>query len=215
VGIDFGIGAATAAVFFQVHGNEMWIVGDYEKSNEDVDFHAEALWQTALRIGFQGQRGQIRFYGDPAGNAREMTNKASTVVRAYRAHGFSNFVTPRHLVKDGVNVLKRKMHRNEFYVNPGTTTHPSIFVDRISDYRYPTDDAGNVMKDEPVHDHSSHIMDACRYGATGVFPIHDASVVGRITTPEPLVVPVPFGRELDRHDNRHPFRPLMSGKKDF
>lgn len=211
VGIDFGIGAATAAVFFQCHRDEMWIIGDYEKSNEDVDFHAEALWQKAQALGYQGARGGIRFYGDPAGNAREMTNKSSTVVRAYRSRGFTNFVTPRHAVKDGIGLLKHKFHRNQVYVHPGC----KHLLERISDYRYPTDDTGYVIKDEPVHDHASHVMDATRYGATGAFPIHSSSVVGSIRTPAPLATPIPFGREMDRHERRDVFRPIMSGRRDF
>lgn len=179
--MDFGGGSATTCVFFQLHGREMWILGDYEVWNADVDDHAPALWKKAQALGFRGQPHEIRFYGDPAGNARELTNKNSTVIRAYQAHGFKQFSgAPRRPIKDGIRLIRRKFKRNEIYIH----TECSHIRERIGDYRNKTDAMGNVIDDELIEQNASrHLMDAIRYGGVSVFRI-DEDFNATVTQPE-------------------------------
>lgn len=209
--MDFGGGAATTCLFSQVHGKEWWWLGDYESWNGDVDDHAPAIWAKAQELGFRGERKQIRFFGDPAGNARELTNKNSTVIRAYRGHGFNNFsAAPRKSVADRIRLMRRKFKRREVFIHVGCNNVRK----RITDYRYRTDDMGHVLGDVILDNASVHMMDGCGYGAISLYPIDEASSP-IYRTPEPLVAPVPLGRELSRYDERDAFRPIMSGKRDF
>lgn len=220
-GLDFGIGAATAGVLAQVHigddgRGDLHILDDYERQNEPVEVHARLLEAKWRALGYLGPMKNVRMYGDPAGRAREMV-RGSTVIWAYERAGFSNFTTPHHPLRDGLGLVARLFHQGRIKIHPRC----NILRSRLPDYRYPTDDLGRVMGDEPVKTGtaaaSTHIADGLRYLVTGVFPIHDPG--GRlqpILTPEPLKVPVPmFDRQVGRFDDRDAFRPIMSNKRDF
>jgi hypothetical protein len=182
-GLDFGIGAATAGWFGQVHINaqglgELHVLQDYELENQPVSVHATNLYDRAVQAGFRPNhalgsvRKQIHCKGDPAGNAREMV-RASTVVNAYIAEGYENFDTPRVPLRDGIRLLKRLFHQRRVRIHPRC----EVTLRRLPDYSYPTDDAGHVMGDEPdkkgASGFSSHVMDGARYLATGLFPVDD------------------------------------------
>lgn len=186
-GLDFGIGAATAGWFAQVHINahgygELHVLTDYELENQPVSVHARNLYAKALEAGFRPDptlgdstkqlRRQIKCFGDPAGNAREMV-RASTVVQAYKLEGYDRFHTPHKSIKDGIRLIQRLFHQKRIRIHPRCM----VTLKRIPNYAYPTDDAGNVMGDEPVKTgpsgNSSHVMDGARYLATGLFPVDD------------------------------------------
>lgn len=211
VGMDFGLAAATVAIFFQVHGKEMWIIGDYESWEGDPDDHAPAIWAKAQALGFRGEKKEIRFYGDPAGDNREQSSKSSTVMRAYRNLGFTQFSkAPRRSVKDGVRMVRRKIKRGEMRWH----MQCSHARRRIPDYRYRTDSEGRVTGGEVIADTAAvHYGDGVRFGALGAFNVDDTGLAPMIQTPSPMDIPVPLGRELDRHEDRAAFRPIMSGPR--
>lgn len=165
--MDFGIGAATAAYLFQVAPSfpRVRVLHDYEMENAPAEVNARNVWAMAQQIGFKGLRSEVRWYGDPAGNAREIAT-GSSVIREYRHAGFTNFTTPRVKKLDGIRLVRRFLHRGDilFSVDCAMTAL------RIADYRYPTDDSGAVKGDEPVKNKATHLMDALRYGVTGLFP---------------------------------------------
>jgi hypothetical protein len=190
LGVDPGIGAPTAGVFFQVHGAEMRVLADYEQANAPVEVNARNLASMARRLGFEGDVSRIHVSMDPAANAREMV-RGSTVIREYRSCGFENIATPRVKVADGIRMLRRKLHRREVFVSPDC----DVFAQRIAGYRYPTDDEGNVKGDEPVHDICSHMMDAFRYGATSAFPLDESGAPMR-EAPRPHVRANPLDSDI-------------------
>ncbi len=172
--LDFGIGAPTAGGFFQLHGSEMWVLADYEMANCSVETNADNLWSLAQRIGFSGRKEDINWYGDPAGDAREIKS-GSSIIDGYRSAGFTTFTTPAiKSVADGLRLVRKKLMRQEIYFSLDCT----VLADRISSYHYMTDGNGNVVNDKPKHDLASHICDALRYGATSVYPLDDMESFG-------------------------------------
>jgi len=212
-GIDFGGGAATAAVFFQVHGPEMWIIGDYEVWNADVDDHAPALKKKLRELtGGRVEPQELRIFGDPAGNARELTNKNSTVIRAYQGHGFTNMAAaPRRPPKDRLRLIRRKFHRGHIHIAPEC----GHVRRRVPDHRYKTDAMGKVIADIVEENAAKHLCDGFGYGALAAFNIDEDAEIYNVVTPKPMKVPVPLARETDRHEHRDAFRPIMSGRKEF
>lgn len=190
MGMDFGIGAATAALFFQLHGREVWVLRDYELENAAAVANAENVASTIGKIGFRGERSELACHGDPAGNAREIAT-GSTVIREYRQAGFTNFSTPRAKVLDGIRLVRRLLAQGRLYFSVDCALVPK----RVADYRFPTDDIGGVKGDTPVKNRATHLMDALRYGVTGVFPTDDALTEMRAT---PLGEPVPPPSEWRR-----------------
>lgn len=166
--IDPGIGAPTAAGFYQTHGREMYWLADYEMANAPVEVNARNLLSIARGLGFSGDPSEIRVAIDPAANAREMV-KGSTVTREYATHGFRNIVTPRVKMADGIRLVRRKFYRREMFVSSNCDVIPI----RLAGLRYPVDDLGNVKGDEPVHDINSHAGDMVRYGTTASFPLDE------------------------------------------
>jgi len=194
-GWDFGVAAATAVVFFQVHGREMWIVGDYEGWEGDPDDHAPAIWAKAQEIGFRGEKHEIRCYGDPAGNNRDQGNKNSTVMRAYVAHGFKSFSkAPRPPLKDSIRMVRRKWRRAEIKVY----TLCSHVRRRVPDHRWRTDVDGRVAGGEVlVENESKHLCDAIRFGALGVYPIDEGYSADMKTAPLGAPIEQPKGWSRD------------------
>jgi len=164
MGMDFGIGAATAAVLFQVLGREMRVLADYEQENAPAEVNAANVWSVAQRLGFRGDKSELLCHGDPAGNAREIAT-GSTVIREYRTFGFTNFTTPRQKLRDGIRLVRRKLHQGEVYF----ALECGMVPRRIADYRYSTDDNGSVKGDDPIKNRATHLMDALRYGMTACF----------------------------------------------
>lgn len=211
-GVDPGIGAPTAAVFFQVHGRELRIIGDYEMANTAVETNARNLLAVARKFGFSGEPKEIRMAMDPAANARDLV-RGSTVIREYAANGFTNIATPRVKLSDGIRLVRRKLLRKEVFV----AAECDMFSRRMAGYRYPVDDSGNVKGDDPVHDICSHMMDALRYGATSAFKVDDSGEMG-ILERQTQLVPI-VGRRDDgrrfRHEDKDAFRPIMGQKRRF
>lgn len=210
LGLDPGIGAPTAGVFFQVHGAEMRVLADYEQANAAADVNAQRLKGMARQLGFDGEIRGLRVAMDPAANARDLV-RGSTVAREYEAHGFSVH-TPREKVADGIRMLRRKFHRREIYVSPEC----DLFVQRVSGYRYPVDDSGNVKGDEPVHDICSHMMDGFRYGATSAFGVDEwaGSYMPQRREPAPVVGRLDDGVGFRAQDD-DAFAPIMGRERNF
>lgn len=216
LGMDFGIGAPTAALIFQIHGNEVHGLDDYEMANAPASVNAKNLWAMIQRLGFQGRMDEVVCHGDPAGNAREIAT-GSSVIREYRAAGFSTFSTPRVKLRDGIRLVRNKFHRGEIYFSTACT----VIAQRLPDYKYPTDDAGNVKGDEPSKTGAdaiaTHIADALRYGITGTFPV-DGISTGIL--PEPPAIerkePLPVGADtLKPPQPMQDWRPIASNKRQF
>lgn len=211
IAIDFGIGAKTAAIIFQVLGKEFRGLRDYEMENEIAPNHAKNLWHLCKELGFTGEQADVMCYGDPAGNAREMTT-GSTVIKEYRAAGFVQFTTPRAKVLDGIRTVRTKLVRGEMFFSVDCEVAP----DRLVGYRFPTDDSDRVVNDKPVHDDASHFCDAVRYGVVGCFPLEDVvPTYDSIERPKQEEKPVamremPGYRSLIPDDEEANVRPITS-----
>lgn len=189
-GMDYGGAAATTCVLFQAHGREMWILADYEVWNADVDDHAPAIAAIIARItGGRVERHEVQIWGDPAGNAKEMTNKDSTVIRAYQAHGFKGMrAAPRKTPKDSIRLVRRKFYRDEMRIH----MECGHVRERLPGCRYKTDGMGIVVADVMEENASKHMGDAIRYGALGAYLV-DEDFSSTVEQPE-----IP-----NRHDSRN------------
>ena len=170
LGLDFGIGAPCAGGFFQANGVQMGVLADYEEANLTVEEHAEQLWGIAQYLGFNGKKSDIICYGDPAGNARDMVT-GSTVIKAFRAAGFTNFHTKKLPRLDGIRLVRGKMHRKEFFVSDRCT----ILQERVGDYKFPVDDSGHIKSEIPIQNIATHSWDGIRYGAIGAFSLEETT----------------------------------------
>jgi hypothetical protein len=200
-GMDFGIGAATAAIAFQVHPTDpikVRVIADYEKENLPASTNAANLLSVLRMAGFSGQPSEVHGHGDPAGNSREISS-GSTVIREYWNFGFTTFTTRRLKQADGIRLVRKMLLRGEIAFSPECEMVPK----RIANYRYPTDDSGKVKGDEPVKNEATHLCDAIRYGLTGVFPVDDSGVAPKVREPK-------FGEKLrDVPDPSDYARPIM------
>lgn len=216
LGMDFGIGAPTAAVLFQIHGREAHFLVDYEMANAPAEVNAKNLWALIRGLGFQGEMQDVVCHGDPAGNAREIAT-GSSVIREYRAAGFTQFSTPRVKLRDGIRLVRNKFHRGELYFS----TDCQVIARRLPDYRYPTDDAGNVKGDEPSKTGAdalaTHIADALRYGITGTFPVDGVAMgILRETPHGERKSPLPVGADVPRPAKPlEDWQPIASNKRLF
>jgi hypothetical protein len=183
------------ALVFQVHPTDsikVRILADYEMENAPAQVNASNLLSVIRKVGFMGDMREVFGHGDPAGNAREIAT-GSTVIREYRAFGFQNFTTKKVKKSDGIRLVRNMLHRGEIAFADTCEEFPK----RVADYRYPTDESGNVKGDEPVKNKATHLCDALRYGMTGVFPVDgslgsvQATQSERVTERNPYDVPVP------------------------
>jgi len=169
LGLDFGIGAPCAGGFFQVNGKQMLIISDYEQANLTVEEHAEQLWGLAQGFGYEGTKSEVICYGDPAGNARDMIT-GSTVIKAFRSAGFTNFHTKKMPRLDRIRLVRGKLHRKEMFFSDRCT----ILQERVGDYKFPVDDSGNIKSEIPIHNIATHSWDGVGYGAIGAFSLEDS-----------------------------------------
>ena len=172
IGVDFGIGAKTAAIFFQMLGKEVRCLLDYEMTNVAAPEHAANLWSLAQKLGYEGLQTQVQCYGDPAGNSRELAT-GSTVIREYQAAGFRNFTTKRMPLLDGIRITRSKFMRGEIFVSAACEFLP----DRLVSYHFKVDDFGRPT-DVPEHDDSSHMCDALRYAIVCNYNIETTPYIG-------------------------------------
>jgi hypothetical protein len=146
------------------------------------------------------------------------------VIREYHLAGFDDFTTKKVKKSDGIRLVRNMLQRGEIAFN---TEHCDILPKRIADYRYPTDEDGNVKGDEPVKNKATHLCDALRYGMTGVFPVDDLLYDGLISESVARRVPDylgPSGAPIDRHldgqmqpptdDEGDIFTPMFGGHRE-
>lgn len=106
--------------------------------------------------------------GDPAGEQRTVTTGKS-MAQHLREAGI--FVRSKKLPTDqGRKTVVKLLTEQRLFVS----SECEIGISSFQNYHWPLDTDGNrkIGSREPVHDWSSHPMDALRYGVTHLFPIY-------------------------------------------
>ena len=170
---DFGIGDPGVCVFFQLD----WKVVDLKERSillpsisvidmiEGKDMSSKE-WADAYHAWVEAElpegvvpRGN---YGDPAGEQRRVGMKTS-VIEDLRAAGVNIMAAPRKPQDYAIRILSNMMADGRVLVDSQRTKRVS---NALGTHKWKLDKDGIRTGDTPVHDWTSHIVDALRYGVS-------------------------------------------------
>lgn len=196
---DFGFGDLGVCVFAQVQwlpkegqshmGPKMLVPHLYILDVIDAKEWTTPRWasayKTMLAESFNGARPRGN-YGDPAGKQRQ-GNTGSSYIDDLASHDV--FVEPvqKRPPDWALRLLSNMMAGGRVLVSERARK----VSDAFAQYHYKTDGNGNVVGDNPVHDWTSHYVDAVRYGAVALLS-H-------------------FAREQEEVDETKPYEPQQYG----
>ena len=98
---------------------------------------------------------------DPAGRQRSISTGRS-VIEDLHAHGVKVVPAPKKPVDYAIRILNNMLADDRVVVDKGAERVAAAFAS----HKWPVDSAGNRTGTLPVHDWSSHFMDAVRYGVS-------------------------------------------------
>lgn len=170
---DFGIGDAGVCIFAQLEWREhfgagvihripyLYVLDAIEMKDSTVSDWAKAYfkWCTANA----GGREPLRSWGDPAGGQRNNVTGTSTL-RELRNLGVRVKPAPRKAVDEGLIIIQNLLEGDQLIIN----RKAERVIKAVQTYRWKVDDNGQRLSDKPVHDWTSHVCDALRYGAVGL-----------------------------------------------
>jgi len=112
-------------------------------------------------------------YGDPAGLQRNPSN-GSSVIRDLNAADVPVAAVPKKPQDFAIRILNNMIAGGRVYVS----TDARRVSDAFSSHKWKLDKNGVRAAELPVHDWTSHLVDAIRYGASVLLPFHprDADV---------------------------------------
>ena len=146
---DLGIGDSTAIWFFQVVGNEIRVVDFYESNGVGLPHYAKLL----------AAKGYV--YGDDwvphDAKVREL-GTGRTRVETLEMLGRKPRLVPHHTLMDGINAVRETLPRCWF-----DEKRTEDGLDALRHYRSEFDEDHSVLKNNPLHDWTSHAADAFRY----------------------------------------------------
>lgn len=148
------------------------------ESGQNVDF-----WIDTVRLIEEKWRPFDKHFGDPAGEQRTVTTGKSMAEHLRQAGVFvRSKKVPNDQGRLGISSL---LNQRRLFVSSNCQQGISAFTN----YHWPLDPDGKrkAGSTQPVHDWSSHPMDALRYGVSGLFPprkpskLDERNFGGRIT----------------------------------
>ena len=151
---DLGYTDACSIIFFQQVNHNIHIIDYYENEKEALPHYAEVLKEKEY------------IYGNHyAGHDVEQTHFSSGYSRREVAanYGIRFRVAPRINLEDGIHAVKMILPRCKI-----DSDKCSDLLIALRHYHRKYNDKERVYKIKPVHDFSSHPMDALRYLATGI-----------------------------------------------
>jgi hypothetical protein len=151
---DLGMSDSTAIWFVQAApGGEFRAVDYYEASGEGLDHYAKILDGKGYKYGRHIAPHDIR--------VRELGTGRSRLETAAKL-GIRFDICPNIPVQDGINAIRQILPRFRFDL---TRCEPGI--DALRHYRREFNDRLNNFMARPIHDWTSHAVDAFRYFAVG------------------------------------------------
>jgi hypothetical protein len=163
---DFGVRDPTSILWIQQSpGGEIYIVDEYEAADGNIEHFISVVRSKPYRV-------PEMHCGDPAGYQRELGTGLSVADALNRAGMYLRVrtgISKQTLIQTTHGVVQR------LYVAP----HCEKFTKSIENYHYPPIKEGSVRPttEVPVHDWSSHFMDAISYFAVNEPTTQDTSEI--------------------------------------
>jgi hypothetical protein len=151
---DLGWDDATAIWFFQVVGRRVYVIDFYEAHGAGFDHYADVLAQKGYRYGKMYFPHDVEVHELGTGKSR------ASVLNSL---GIRVTTVAKHNVLDGIAAMQALLPQCCFHEE---ATHEGL--DRLALYRREKDESRGVLRQQPLHDWTSHAADAFRYLAMGV-----------------------------------------------
>jgi hypothetical protein len=171
---DFGVGDLGVCTFAQIEHKEeqtptgvkyipyLYILDTIEAQDWGAAEWAQA-WHKWLDDNAGGRR-PTSSWGDPAGRQRSQATGTS-VIDALRAHSVPVNPAPKKAPDYGILILRNMMAGGRVFVDKEKGARMGA---ALSTHKWSTDDQGNRIGNQPVHDWTSHFASTLRYGAASL-----------------------------------------------
>jgi hypothetical protein len=181
---DFGIGDPGVCVFAQVEWRVvdlapgravklpwLYILDFIEAKDWTASTWAEA-YHAKLKLDFPTGTVTKGDYGDPAGMQRNPSTGTS-VIHDLNAAGVHVGPVPKRPQDYAIRILQNMMSGGRVLVNQDRAKRIS---EAFSSHKWKLDKNGVRTGENPVHDWTSHIVDAVRYGASVLLPFNPRDI---------------------------------------
>lgn len=160
---DLGVSDDTVILFTQNVGQEIHLIDMYTAMGEGLDHYARILEKKAQDGMWQyGQH-----FAPHDIKVRELGHGAKTRLQMARDLGIRFDIVPNLSINEGIEMARRIWHR--LWIDESKC---KFFVKCAEHYQRSFNERLNVYSDRPVHDWSSHCMDAFRYLAVSQNKTH-------------------------------------------
>jgi hypothetical protein len=146
---DIGVRDDTSIWWFQVYGNQIYILDCLSASGGDVEYFAEQIYKRNWGDGidYVPHDAKVKEWGT-----------GRTRLETMRKFGLNPQVVPMASKLDGINAVRRTLPYCVF-----DRRCEEIGISALEQYRREWDDARKTFKASEVHDWTSHLSDAFRY----------------------------------------------------
>lgn len=153
---DLGVGDSTAILFAQRCGQEVHLIDMYHNHGEGLTHYANVLQERAKKYGWV----YGNHYAPHDIQVRELGSGAQTRLEIARQLGITFDIVPNLPIIEGIELAR--MLFPKLWIDQEKC---KFFLKCAENYHKHYYEALNVYADRPVHDWSSHVMDAFRYMA--------------------------------------------------
>lgn len=150
---DLGVGDETVILFVQNIGKEIHLIDMYRNQGEGLNHYAKVLQDKAAASGWT-YKGH---YAPHDIKVRELGSGAQTRLDIARNLGINFHIVPNLPIAEGIELARGIFSRLWIDTEKG-----NFFVKAAENYHKHYNEKLNVYSDRPVHDWSSHTMDAFR-----------------------------------------------------
>ena len=151
---DIGYNDSTSIIFFQILNYQINIIETYEDDNEALPHYIKFLQDKDYIYDTH--------YGPHDLDVTEFSN-GKTRREVAAALGVRFILAPRLILEDGIHAVKMLLPRCRI-----DSDNCSDLLIALRHYHRKFNDKERIFKPKPVHDWSSHMMDALRCLATGI-----------------------------------------------
>ena len=151
---DIGYNDSTSIIFFQILNYQINIIETYEDDNEALPHYIKFLQDKDYIYDTH--------YGPHDLDVTEFSN-GKTRREVASALGVRFILAPRLILEDGIHAVKMLLPRCRI-----DSDNCSDLLIALRHYHRKFNDKERIFKPKPVHDWSSHMMDALRCLATGI-----------------------------------------------
>lgn len=150
---DLGVGDETVILFTQNVGQEIHLIDMYRNQGEGLNHYAKVIQDKAHASNWKyGEH-----YAPHDIQVRELGSGAQTRLEIARELGINFSIVPNLPISEGIELARGVFHR--LWID---TEKCNFFIKAAENYHKHYNEKLNVYSDKPVHDWSSHTMDAFR-----------------------------------------------------